>query len=155
MTAGMQHDHFFEEVKTEIADLRHALHATDVEVKLLEEKLEKRDTTSLQQKIGFLEKTIEKMHVDLRSLMAYASQTTASLSQYRDHIAEIDKRLEEIVKLRLALNQVSAETYQVKPGDSLEKIARKFQVSTEALKRENRLSSDKIIVGQELAIPAH
>lgn len=169
---GNQDHHLFEEMKTEIADLKHALHGTEVEVKLLEEKLESRDAepgkgdiAALQRKIALLEKTIDKMNTELRSLMAYANQTTASLTQYRDHIQEIDRKLDEVGKLRSALTQISktytspevassAKSYRVKSGDSLEKIARKFHVAVEALKQDNQLTSDKIVVGQELTIPS-
>lgn len=167
-------DHLFEEMKTEIADLKHALHGTEVEVKLLEERLDSKETVaapagkgdiaSLQHKIAVLEKTIDKMNVDLRSLMTYANQTTSSLTQYRDHIQEIDRKLDEVTKLRSTLSQISktysapetsatASAYKVKSGDSLEKIARKFHVPVESLKKENNLSSDKIVIGQELLIP--
>ncbi len=168
-------DHLFEEMAAEIADLKHSLHGTEVEVKLLEEKLESReaenaaagkgDIAALQRKLTLLEKTIDKMNTDLRSLMTYANQTTSSLTEYRGHIQEIDRKLEEVAKLRSTLSQISktysspetpsettATTYRVKSGDSLEKIARKFQISVEKLKKENNLSSDKIVIGQELNI---
>jgi LysM repeat protein len=165
-------DHLYEEMKTEIADLKHALHGTEVEVKLLEERLERKETetgkgevATLQRKIALLEKTIDKMSGDLKSLMTYANQTTASLTEYRDQIQHIDKKLEEVNKLRSTLSQISKtysspetpqafSAYQVKAGDSLEKIARKFHVLVESLKRENNLSSDKIVIGQELMIPS-
>ena len=165
-------DHVFEEMKTEIADLRHSLHGTEVELKLLEEKFESRemaavspkgDITSLQRKIAVLEKTIDKMSGDLKSLMSCANQTTASLSHYRDQIQEIDRKLGEVSKLRSTLSQMSKtyaapetvteSTYRVKPGDSLEKIARMHQTTADALKKNNQLSSDKIAIGQELKIP--
>jgi LysM repeat protein len=166
-------DHLYEEMKTEIADLKHALHGTEVEVRLLEERLEskeaetgKGDVAALQRKIALLEKTIDKMSGDLKSLMTYANQTTASLTGYRDQIQQIDKKLDEVNKLRSTLSQISktysspeapqtsSAAYLVKSGDSLEKIARKFHVLVESLKRENNLSSDKIIIGQELMIPS-
>lgn len=165
-------EHLFDEMRTEIADLKHALHGTEVELRLLEEKFENQDrvkpapqgeVSTLQRKLGALEKNYEKLSTDVKSLMTYANQTTTSLSQYRDQIQEIDKKLSEVSKLRSTLTQISKtysetpaseKTYRVKSGDSLEKIARKFQVSTEALKRDNRLSSDKIVVGQELTIPS-
>ncbi len=167
-------DHVFEEMKTEIADLRHSLHGTEVELKLLEEKFESRemesaspkgDVAGLQRKIALLEKTVDKMNGELKSLMTYANQTTTSLSQYRDQIQEIDRKLGEVSKLRSTLSQMSktysapevasAETnYRVKSGDSLEKIARKFNTTTEALKKENQLITDKIVIGQELTIPS-
>ncbi len=165
-------EHVFEEMKTEIADLRHSLHGTEVELKLLEEKFETRemanaspkgDVVSLQRKIALLEKTIDKMSGDLKSLMSNANQTTTSLSHYRDQIQEIDRKLGEVSKLRSTLSQMSKayaapetvaeSTYRVKPGDSLEKIARTYRTTADALKKTNQLSSDKIVIGQELTIP--
>lgn len=166
-------DHVFEEMKTEIADLRHSLHGTEVELKLLEEKFESRemaavspkaDVVSLQRKIALLEKTIDKMNGDLKSLMSNANQTTTSLSHYRDQIQEIDRKIGEVSKLRSTLSQIAKtnaapetptreSTYHVKPGDSLEKIARKYQTTADALKKSNQLTSDKIVIGQELTIP--
>ena len=110
----------------------------------------------------FLEKTIDKMSVDLKSLMSNANQTTTSLSSYRDQIQEIDRKLGEVGKLRSTLSQMSKtysapepvteNTYLVKSGDTLEKIARKYQTTADALKKSNQLSSDKIVIGQELTI---
>lgn len=152
-----------EELRSEIADLRHNLHGADIEIKLLEEKLEnqshtKTDTTAIDRKLALLEKNLEKLNSDLLSLKAFATQTTSSLTQYRDHILELNRKLDEVGKLRSTLSQMAkttstAQTYQVKAGDSLEKIARLHNISIEALKRENKLSSDKIIIGQELTIP--
>ena len=44
-------------------------------------------------------------------------------------------------------------TYTVKKGDSLWKIARRFGVSQEDIKRANRLRDNKLIVGQKQKIP--
>lgn len=46
-----------------------------------------------------------------------------------------------------------AGSYEVKPGDSLEKIAKKAGVKIADLKAANSLTSDKIRVGQKLVIP--
>ena len=43
--------------------------------------------------------------------------------------------------------------YRVKKGDTLIKIARKFNVSVKEIKKVNRLKSNKIRVGQKLKIP--
>ena len=46
------------------------------------------------------------------------------------------------------------QTYSVKSGDSLSKIANEFGVSVKALRSANNLKTDKIVVGQKLKIPA-
>ncbi len=45
--------------------------------------------------------------------------------------------------------------YVVRSGDSLWSIARTYEVSLDALRRENRLSGDFIVPGQELIIPGY
>ena len=166
-------DSAINDLRMEIADLKHALHGTEVEVKLLEERMEvaegsidsARESTDLNRKIVVLEKNLDKLASELRALTHFSTQTTAALSSYRQQIGAIDSKLDEIAKLRSTLTELSraelsrsassveTSSYQVKPGDSLEKIARKYQISVDALKRENNLSSDKIVVGQQLAIP--
>ena len=47
----------------------------------------------------------------------------------------------------------SGQTYSVKSGDSLTKIASEFGVSIKALRSANHLTTDKIVVGQKLTIP--
>jgi len=46
------------------------------------------------------------------------------------------------------------ETYAVKSGDTLGKIAKSYGVSVKALRSANSLTTDKIKVGQKLKIPA-
>ena len=160
-------DDAIHELRMEVADLKHALGAAETEVRILEERVESAEEVSqktnnnsdFKNRIAALEKSIEKLTADIRALSNFSTQTTAALNVYREQIASIDGRLDEVSKLRSTLSQLAKPTssrtssYQVKPGDSLEKISRKFQVSIENLKLENNLSSDKIVVGQELAIP--
>jgi LysM repeat protein len=47
----------------------------------------------------------------------------------------------------------SGQTYSVKSGDSLTKIAGQFGVTVKALRSANNLKTDKIVVGQKLKIP--
>ena len=46
------------------------------------------------------------------------------------------------------------QTYKVKSGDTLTKIATDHGVTVRALRTANNLTTDKIVVGQELKIPA-
>lgn len=47
----------------------------------------------------------------------------------------------------------SSQTYSVKSGDSLTKIAGEFGITVKALRSANSLKTDKIVVGQKLKIP--
>jgi LysM repeat protein len=46
------------------------------------------------------------------------------------------------------------QVYTVKSGDTLTKIAKQFGTSVSAVRSENNLTTDKIVVGQKLKIPA-
>jgi LysM repeat protein len=46
------------------------------------------------------------------------------------------------------------QTYAVKSGDSLTKIAKEFATTVKAIRAANSLTTDKIKVGQKLKIPA-
>jgi LysM repeat protein len=46
------------------------------------------------------------------------------------------------------------QVYTVKSGDSLSKIASEFGVTVKALRSANNLTTDKIVVGQKLKVPA-
>ena len=46
-----------------------------------------------------------------------------------------------------------AQTYSVKSGDNLTKIATQFGVTLRALRTANNLSTDRLVVGQKLKIP--
>jgi LysM repeat protein len=46
-------------------------------------------------------------------------------------------------------------TYVVVPGDTLSLIAKKFNTTTAAIKERNQLTTDMILVGQSLFIPAN
>jgi peptidoglycan endopeptidase LytE len=58
-----------------------------------------------------------------------------------------------LTSLFLGEKAASAAEYTVKPGDSLWKIAKTFQLSISELKTYNKLTSDTIFVGQVLQLP--
>jgi LysM repeat protein len=129
----------------------------------------KADPASSQ--LTLLEKRLFQLEKNQEKLSTHANQTSSSFVQYRDKIQEIEKtidaqnrRLEEVVKLKATLSSISnvmqknpgdssGRSYRVKPGDSLEKIARTERVTVEAIKTQNSLENDRIVVGQELKIP--
>ncbi len=52
-----------------------------------------------------------------------------------------------------SLQPIHENIYVVRPGDSLIKISRMFDIKPEAIKSENGLKGSKILIGQKLRIP--
>jgi len=105
---------------------------------------------------------------ELLQLESHARETTAALLQFKERVEELEKelaigqrRFEELGKLKTNIEALGkairkselAKTYKVRPGDSLEKIAKAQHTSIEKLKKLNNLEQDLIVVGQELKIP--
>jgi len=70
------------------------------------------------------------------------------------HIAEAQRKLEDL-NLRIifsSLQTPQTKVYEVKPGDSLEKISKAFNTTVELIKKSNNLSSNSIRPGQKLRI---
>ena len=51
-----------------------------------------------------------------------------------------------------SLQTPQTKMYEIKPGDSLDKIARAFNTTSELIKKSNNLTSGRIIPGQKLRI---
>jgi LysM repeat protein len=105
---------------------------------------------------------------ELLQLTSHAKETTTALLQFRERIEELEKelaigqrRFEELGKLKTNIEALGkalrknehAKIYKVRPGDSLEKIAKAHHLSIEKIKKLNHLEQDLIFVGQELKIP--
>ena len=95
--------------------------------------------------------------------MTHANETTAALSQFKQRVIELEqeiqlqnRRFEEIAKLKTFIENSSkdldAKVHKVRPGDTLEKIARLHKTSVERIKKVNDLNQDLIVIGQELRI---
>lgn len=125
---------------------------------------------SLERKINTAEKRQDDVKNDLRKLGSHANETTAALSQYKDKIEEVEqelhkqqKKFQEIAKLKDIIEDLSRElsyqggfvlkAYQIKDGDSLEKIAKNYNTTVENLKKINRLNTDLIMAGEEIYVP--
>ncbi len=192
-------EYAFQEMRTEIGDLKHAMQAQRTELQILQDRLSDQETiaknsmrnkpqteqalqalaqiAACERKMATLEKTLDKLSSDLRGLNKHAEQTSLSLSSFKEKILDCQKelslhsqKLEGVSQLKTTLGQISQAiserssakaqpsgpsnkaSYKVKPGDTLEKIARQQGVPLTVLKRLNNISQDKIIVGQELKI---
>ena len=145
-----------EEIRGEIADLKHSLHATEIELHLLEEKLENQTSSKtgfLEEEVGTLERklnALEKTHdADLKLAVSHANQ-----------IQTLDRKVGDLSQVKHALVSISKyieskkpNLYTVKNGDSLIKIAKAHGTKVDTLKVLNHLESDKILTGQTLQIP--
>lgn len=151
------------DLRSEISDLRHELSNTQVELQILEEQIQQLSSKkggqelSLEKKITNLEQKQDKISSEFKQTNGFISEDRMKLSELEVCIKEQKKLLLEALDIKASLKALSqadkTSFYQVKPGDSLEKIARNHHVSVEDLQKENKLSSHKILIGQELKIP--
>ncbi len=206
------------EVRTSLESIRHEMRNHESEIRMFDEKLNNLDaiiegvrdqisdtskahkeqlkgsTENIEDKISNLETATKGLVADLRLFKAHANETTSSLAQYKQKIAELEKIVDlqnqNIEHLQAAMRSImdalqpnepapsknivttptasssnnitspSANTsinsdraYRIKPGDSLEKIARNNNTTVQALKELNGLTNDRIVVGKILQLP--
>lgn len=105
---------------------------------------------------------------ELIQLTSHAKETSTVLFQFKARIEELEnelasgqRRFEELGKLKTNIDALGkairknelSKIYKVRPGDSLEKIAKFHQTSVDKIKKLNGFEQDLIVVGQELKIP--
>ncbi|MBI3211921.1 MAG: LysM peptidoglycan-binding domain-containing protein [Simkania negevensis] len=147
-------DHLIDSLKKQLYELKKS------KVESFAESVAKIESTILS-----LSKQQEKILADIRQLSSHANETTTALSQYKEKIASFEQsvsaqkeQIKEIIKLKTLMSQLSPNepkekrVHKVQPGDSLEKIARDYGLSVEEIKKFNHLSSDLIVVGQDLKL---
>lgn len=125
------------------------------------------DLHLLEKKWASFEKGQESGKQELHHLTAHANETTSSLSQFKNRIEELEqdllsqnRKFDELAKIKSNIETLAKsfngayKIYKVRAGDSLEKIAHRYQVKVEQIKKLNHLEKDLIVVGQELKIPS-
>ncbi len=121
---------------------------------------------ALEKKWLSLEKNQKGDSNELKGLSTYADETSAALAQFKNRLTELEqeiqsqnRKFEELGRLKGHIENLAKglhgdfKLYRVKPGDSLDKIARAHKISVEKIKKFNSLEHDLIVVGQELKIP--
>ncbi len=121
----------------------------------------------LEKRWALFEKKNEVGKDGIESLSSHAKETNMALAQFKNRIEELEteilsqnRRLEALSKLKTnietltkALKSEGQKIYKVRPGDSLEKIAKLHKTDVATLKQINQLQQDLIVVDQELKIP--
>ena len=74
-------------------------------------------------------------------------------NNWQDYAEAVVKALANYNGIPYYTEDGQTETYIVQKGDSLYKIANKFNVTVEDIKRENKLNSNLLSIGQVLIIP--
>lgn len=120
---------------TDICQLR--THAND-SAALLEQY--KRKISELEQIVTLQNHNIDNMHAAMRALTDALSKETTQ-AEHTEQRESHDNFSSD------------AKAYRIKPGDTLEKIARLHQTTVKAIKELNNLSNDKIVVGRLIKIP--
>jgi chromosome segregation ATPase len=112
-----------------------------------------------------IERTLESLEKRFDRLEIDTKEVFKAVANYKQKFAELEKflqnqgeSLQELTKIRKSLKEMRQEAievqlYKVRPGDSIEKIARHFNTTTEQIKKINHLHNDLIIVGQEIKVP--
>ncbi len=161
---------FLEEMRIALLDVKQAVSSQKLDISLLEEKLNKLEKpsihASLEQRISTLEKHQEQFISDLKHLTQHAKELTTTIAQlsqqlhaFDAHLHKESERFNEVSRLRSTIHSLTKaiesgnKTHLVRAGDTLEKIARLYQISIEELKKSNGLTYNKILIGQELKIP--
>src|SRR3990167_7856083 len=178
------------EVQTTLDDLRHDINCFQTEIQILDgrikyyenalatlkkEGLEQQQAKiellsqqiqSFEKKWAFLEKNQNASSQSAQQFLSHANETTASLSQFKDRIQELEqeillqnRKFDELAKLKGAIESIAkgsrgvatfSKIYKVRSGDSLEKIAKAHKTSVEKIKKLNSLDNDLIVIGQEI-----
>lgn len=127
--------------------------------------LVKASFSSLETKISALDSANKSLIADMGHLKAHANETVVALNQFKQKLQELDQMMashsESLDYLQTALKSLTevlqgsdqSKSYQIQPGDSLEKLARRFHTSVRAIKELNHLTNDRIVVGQTLQLP--
>ena len=165
--------HMLEERTSNQAETIESLRKQVQDATQVNKDLVRTNTTSVEGRMASLEAVNKGFIADLQQLKTHANETAAVLAQYKQKLGELDKALnlhsqnmENLQSAMRALTDIlqvkegvvsgcegSGNTYRIKSGDNLEKIARQHNTTVKAIRELNQMTTDRIVVGQTIQIP--
>jgi LysM repeat protein len=164
-----------EEMRQEVADVKHSLKSTQVSVQILEEKFQDQDQSlstlkyqatqknpkseqlsfemnNLEQRVEYLEKLRDKIDQALQKIQE-CEHELAHQKLYLEDVGQLKSTLTSISHAMHQNKSPSIKKHRVKPGETLEKIAKQYRTTVFALKKINHLTDDRILIGSDIEIP--
>ncbi|MFW5979896.1 MAG: LysM peptidoglycan-binding domain-containing protein [Halanaerobiales bacterium] len=100
-----------------------------------------------------VQKILDNLGYDIKSDGIYGNRTKSTVKDFqKDNDLSSDGIVGDKTYKLLKKRNEDIE-YEVKKGDSLSSIAKKFETTIEDIKERNDLSTNKIVIGQNLFIP--
>ncbi len=146
-----------------------SMHAEVTQLIKAAKESQKSSSSQVDTRLKAMEKNIDKLLADLKTFKTHANESSSAISEIQKKIEKQEevsalqakqiKELENALRNLAGVLQTSSGTkanpgeYRVKPGDSLDKIAKDHGTTVDAIKRANNLSKSTIYPGQKLDIP--
>ncbi|MFH1489422.1 MAG: LysM peptidoglycan-binding domain-containing protein [Pseudomonadota bacterium] len=127
-----------------------------VENKLIQIESVARESLRLKEQIQEIEKTVSKLDRSLRALREQLSQQSQALDRVQKSSGPTAKKIEPapVAKKKEPASQTQRRMHEVVRGDTLFRIAKKYGVSLDELRRLNKFSKTQAIyAGQKIIIP--
>ncbi len=170
-----------DELRIEVADIKHTLASQQMEISLLEDKLREKDQTisslskefsgkkslkveqlfeeiaALEKKISQIERIQDKASSDIRQLGVHANQATTALGQYRDKLGELERDLvsniQKIEEVAKLKNTLSSisKAVQAKPSQGYTTYKVKTGDTLGKIAQEHRISVETLRKYNDLA----
>lgn len=129
-------------------------------------------SSNTESDIGSLKKTVRDLAEDIKKLQEHANSSATTLNTLKQKLVDWDQQMQvqqrNIDQLHAGLDALAdalgakstpipattlpANSYRIKSGDSLEKIAKAHQTTIQAIKELNNMTSDKIVEGKVIRV---
>lgn len=106
-----------------------------------------KDLKQFQATYNAFEQTVEKIQRHIQTLQK-------EIKERDERLHSLKLQLDMAVKLLQENEKTPGKIHDVKSGETLDKIAKIYGISTDRLRQYNHLQTDRIIVGQKLQIPS-